>query len=169
MKNLILALLVVTAGAFGWSGDRIDLKGGNVPLSQPLFNKTNAAVVIDTAEADTSDIYFNLIDVSRMSHLGDTLGVAWMRCDDSAGTDSVAGRLIWHGNPKPDGSALWEKIDSVSIAAASGTETQTKKAVVNTQGYQALRFVLYNQLLPAAGKKTVCRDLILNRPRRLVD
>ncbi len=168
MKNMILALLVVVAGAFAWTGDKIPLKE-NVGKSQPLFNKTNADVVIDTAEADTSDIYFELTDLPRVWVMGDTIGTAWMRCDDSAGTDSVAGRLIWHGNPKPDGSALWEKIDSVSIAAASGTETQTKKAIVNTQGYQALRFVLYNQLAPAAGKKTVCRDLILNRPRRLVD
>lgn len=168
MKNMILALLVVVAGAFGWSGDRIYLKE-NISKSMPIHNKTNADVVIDTAEADTSDIYLDLSDLPQWSTLGDTVGMAWMRCDDSSGTDSVAGRLIWHGNPKPDGSALWEKIDSVSIAAASGTETQTKKAVVNTQGYKALRFVLYNQLAPAAGKKTVCRDIILNRPRRLVD
>jgi hypothetical protein len=168
MKNMILSLFILAAGAFAWTGDRVYLKE-NVGKSQPIHNKTNADVVIDTAEADTSDIYFDLVDLPRMSVLGDTVGVAWMRCDDSAGTDSVAGRLIWHGNPKPDGSALWEKIDSVSIAAASGTETQSEKAVVNTNGYQAIRFVLYNQLAPAAGKKTVCRDIILNRIRRLVD
>lgn len=168
MKNMILALLFVVAGAFAWTGDRIYMKE-NIGKSQPIHNKTNADVVIDTAEADTSDIYFDLTDLPRMSVLGDTVGIAWMRCDDSSGTDSVAGRLIWHGNPKPDGSALWEKIDSVSIAVASGAETQTKKAVVNTQGYMALRFVLYNQLAPAAGKKTTCRDLILDRPRRNID
>ena len=165
MKRILLSLFLV-ASAFG--ATEIKLVGnekGPVPVMRQLA-KTD--VVIDTSEFDTSTVYFNLID-DPFTHYADTIGQVFMRCDDSAGTDSVAGRLIWEGNPRTDGKQLWERIDSVSIAAASGAETMTSKAVVNAKRFMSVRFILRNQLLPVAGKKTVCRDITLNRQRRLVD
>lgn len=166
MKNLIVILAFLVSGALAATEIRlVDQEAGSTPV---MRTKTKTEVVIDTSEFDTSTVYFTLTNLPFASYV-DTLGQVFLRCDDSAGTDSVAGRLIWQGNPKADISALWEPIDSVSIAAASGTETQTSAPVVNAKRYQALRFILRNQLAPAAGKKSVCRDIVLNRQRRLID
>jgi hypothetical protein len=166
MKNAILTLILALVPAFAATEVKlIKQEAGSVPVMRP---NVATDVVIDSSEFDTATVYFNLTD-TRFAHWSDTLGQVFLRCDDSAGTDSVAGRLIWQGNPKANLTGLWEAIDSVSIAAASGTETQTSKAVVNSKRYQALRFILRNQLVPAAGKKSVCRDIVLNRQRRLVD
>lgn len=164
MKNAILSLLLILGVGFAATEVKlIDVEAGSVPVMRP---KVTTDVVIDTSESDTSTVYFTTTG-SPFIHYSDTVGQVFMRCDDSAGTDSVAGRLYWQGNPKANLTSLWETIDSVSIAAASGTETQTSKAVVNAKRYQALRFILRNQLLPVAGKKTVCRDIVLNRHKRL--
>lgn len=167
MKTMILSLILCLGFAMGAS--RVKLID-QTTKSQSVMNDDNDPVVIDSSESVTSDIYLDLTGLS-FEHWTDTLGQVFMRCDDSAGTDSVAGRLIWEGNPDPSGGArgsLWEPIDSVSIAAASGTETQTSKAVVNSKRYLSLRFKLRNQLAPDAAKKSICRDITLNRQKRLI-
>lgn len=166
MKKMILFLTLALGFAFGATEVKlIGNEKGSIPVMRQLA-KTD--VVIDTSEVDTSTVYFNLID-DPFTHYGDTLGQVFMRCDDSAGTDTVGGRLIWEGNPRTDGKQLWERIDSVAILAGTGVETLTSKAVVNAKRFMSIRFLLRNQLLPAAGKKTVCRDITLNLQRRLVD
>lgn len=170
MKKVLLSLFLGCGLAFGVTTSEVKLmgnSGGSQPVMRPLI-KTD--INLDTSEVDTSTLVFSLVDLP-MSSFVDTLGQVFMRCDDSAGTDSVGGLLKWQGNPRADGKAIWENIDSVTIAVASGVETQTSKVVVNSKRYQMLRFILRNQLLPggSAAEKTVCRDLILNRQRRLVD
>lgn len=170
MKNILVSLILCLAPAFGVTLTEVklvDQEAGSIPVMRP---KVETEINLDTSEIDTATRYFTTTTAPYL-HYSDTLGQVFMRCDDSSGTDSVGGRLIWYGNPKANLSAIWEAIDSVSIAAASGVETQTSKAVVNSKRYQALRFILRNQLAPggSAAEKTVCRDIVLNRHKRLVD
>lgn len=165
MKNLILGLLLLVG--VGHAVERVLVhpdRGG----SYPVMNITDADVNLDTSEIDTSSRWFVVGDRPIRTYT-DTIGTAWMRCDDSAGTDSVGGRLIAYGNPHPEGKSLWEAMDSVSVAVASGAETQTRLLVVNSRRYQLVRFVLRNQLAPqgSAAEKTVCRNIRLNVPRLL--
>jgi hypothetical protein len=164
MRNAILSLLVFLGVGFAATEVKlVDVEGGSVPVMRP---KVETDVVIDTSEIDTSTRYFTTA-TAPILYWSDTLGQVFLRCDDSAGTDSVGGLLKWQGNPKANLTGLWENIDSVAVLAATGTETQSSKAVVNSKRYQAIRFLLRNQLQPAAGKKSVCRDIVLNRHKRL--
>lgn len=163
MKNIIIGLLaLVTVGLA--AVERVPLGDGGASI--PLFSQNNADINLDTSEIDTSTRQLFLLN-RRIRTYTDTVGTAWMRCDDSAGTDSVGGRLIWYGNHAVEpGRGLWEAIDSVSIAVASGVETQTRAVVVNSRRYARIRFVIRNQLNPngSAAEKTVCRDVVLNVP-----
>lgn len=175
MKNFkahiaLLAVLVAASLSFSveagsWSNAKAVILRGEQPLQVPLWDHDNPRVTIDSSERDTANIYLNILDLSMYSYT-DTVGTVWMTCDDSAGTDSTAGRLIWEGNPLSNGKAKWEAIDSVAIAAASGAETQTNKVVVNSKRYHALRFMLQNQLAPDAAKKSTCYNIFLNMHRR---
>jgi hypothetical protein len=166
MRNAILSLLVFLGAGFAATEVKlVDVEGGAVPVMRP---KVETPVFLDTSEADTSTRYFTTA-TAPILYWSDTLGQVFMRCDDSAGTDSVGGSLKWQGNPTANLTALWENIDSVAIAVASGVETQTSKAVVNSKRYQAIRFILRNQLAPggSAAEKTVCRDIVLSRHKRI--
>ena len=125
-----------------------------------IVNASGSFDVIDTSEIITSSNFFDLSRVPKWTRGGqlDTLGYAWVRCADSAGTDSIGGRLYWQGNPSPKAENMdWEAIDSVTVTAGTGTTyKQTGAWVVLTKGHNAVRFLLKNQLVPAAGKKSKC-------------
>lgn len=163
MKAFIIGLLALVTSSFAVIGTRevvyVENNGGSIPL----FSSTDAEINLDTSEIDTSGRQLFLLKRQIRTYT-DTVGTAWMRCDDSTGTDSVGGRLISYGNPHPEGKALWEAMDSVSIAVASGAETQTRLLVVNSRRYALIRFVIRNQLAPggSAAEKTVCRNVRLN-------
>jgi hypothetical protein len=161
MKKILIGLLAIVG--FSFAIEKVNV--GNVGASIPLFSSNDAEINLDTSEIDTSTRWLFLGNRAIRAY-SDTLGTAWMRCDDSAGTDSVGGRLIFYGNPHPEGKALWVAIDSVSIAVASGAETQTSKILVNSGRYQVIRAVIRNQLAPggSAAEKTVCRNVRLNIP-----
>jgi hypothetical protein len=160
MKKILIGLLALVGISFAIERVNVDR---NVGASIPLFSSNDAEINLDTSEIDTSTRWL-FVGNRPIRTYTDTIGTAWMRCDDSAGTDSVGGRLIFYGNPHPEGKALWVAIDSVSIAAASGAETQTSKVLVNSGRYQVIRAIIRNQLVPAAGKKSVCRNVRLNIP-----
>lgn len=167
MKTLLFLIMALVGLTTAQTIVRLEPNEGQ---SIPLMNARDIPVNLDTSEIDTSDRYIFTLD-RGIRTFTDTIGRAWMRCDDSAGTDSVGGRLIWYGNPSPDPKnlALWEAMDSVSIAVASGVETQTSALVVNSRRYAYIRFHLRNQLAPggSAAEKTVCRNIRLNVPRLL--
>lgn len=159
---LTLALVTLVGAEIIGTAEIIPLPG-NKGASIPVLNRTDADVNLDTSEIDTSARWFNVID-REIRTFTDTIGRVFMRCDDSSGTDSVGGRLIWQGNPHPQGKAVWTAMDSVSIAVASGAETQTSGLVVNSSRYSLIRFILRNQLAPggSAAEKSVCRNVRLN-------
>lgn len=165
MKTLLFLIMALVGLTTAQTIVRLDANEGQ---SIPLMNASDADVNLDTSEIDTSSRWIFTLD-RGIRTFTDTIGRAWMRCDDSAGTDSVGGRLIWYGNPHPQGKAIWTAMDSVSIAVASGAETQTSALVVNSLRYALVRFVLRNQLAPggSAAEKTVCRNIRLNVPRLL--
>jgi hypothetical protein len=159
MKKILIGLLALIGSSFAI--ERINV--GNTGNSIPLFSSNDAEINLDTSEIDTSTRWL-FVGNRPIRTYTDTIGTAWMRCDDSAGTDSVGGRLIFYGNPHPEGKAIWAPIDSVSIAVASGAETQTSKVLVNSGRYQLIRAIIRNQLAPggSAAEKTVCRNVRLN-------
>ena len=168
MKNIILSLSVLFCLGFAQAQTIVSIEE-NRGHSLPIFSSNDADINLDTSEIDTSTRWFKVLDRAIRTYT-DTIGTAWMRCDDSAGTDSVGGRLISYGNPHPQGLALWEAMDSVSIAVASGVETQTRLLVVNSRRYPLIRFNIRNQLAPggSAAEKTVCRNVRLNVPKLLI-
>lgn len=163
MKAFIIGLLALASSSFAVLGTREIVNVENTGASIPLFSSSDADINLDTSEIDTSGRLLNVIKRNIRTYT-DTIGTAWMRCDDSSGTDSVGGRLIIYGNPHPTGLALWEAMDSVSIAVASGAETQTRLLIVNSRRYALIRAVIRNQLAPggSAAEKTVCRNVRLN-------
>lgn len=176
MKNKtifgLLWALVLSVGtvfaveAVTWTNAKKVRVDGEQSLAINIWDHDNPTVVIDTTEVDTSNIYLDIFNRTLYSYT-DTIGHLWYTCDDSSGTDSVAGRMYWDGNPSVDrNKGKWEVIDSVSIAAASGAETQTKAPIINSKRYALIRFRLFNQLAAAAGKKTSCYNMYLNMPRR---
>lgn len=163
MKKIIFGLLALFAfGAAIAASERLPVGDGGASI--PLFSQNNAPIYLDTLERDTSTRQLFVLNRHIRTYT-DTLGTAWMRCDDSSGTDSVGGRLIWQGNPSQYGTALWENIDSVSIGpVAGGVETQTSKVVINDGRYALIRFIITQQLHFAAAQKAVCQDVRLNVP-----
>ncbi len=161
MKAFIIGLLALVTSSFAVIGTTERVPVENNGGSIPLFSSTDAEINLDTSEIDTSGRQLFLLKRNIRTYT-DTVGTAWMRCDDSVGTDTVGGRLIIYGNPHPEGKALWEAMDSVSILVGGGVETQTRLLIVNSRRYAVIRAVIRNQMLPAAGKKTVCRNVRLN-------
>lgn len=163
MKNAILALVLLLVGL---THAQTTIPVGNNGGSYPLFSANDADINLDTSETNTSDRWLFVGDRSIRTYT-DTVGHAWLRCDDSSGTDSIGVRLLLYGNPHPQGKALWELVDSASVLAASGTETQVGFAVRNSKRYQILRAAITNRKNSAVGLKSVCRNVRLNVPRLL--
>lgn len=170
MKNLIIALfglgLIVTSNTV--ASTTVYLKD-NVGNSRPVMANTSAPVYLDSSEIDTSEIQFDMTD-RPTSNYADTVGIAFMRCKDSSGTDTTAGLLKWQMNPcQRNGTcdATWDNIDSVAILVAGGVLTQTSKPVINTKSYMRLRFILRNQSAPDVAKKSKCDNILLNSRKRI--
>lgn len=159
MKTIFAILALAFGFAFSATIVNVDETGQSIPV----MGLRDIAYNLDTSEVDTGDIWVN-VSQRTLRSFTDTIGRVWMRCDDSSGTDSVGGRLLWQGNPSPKADAMWTTMDSVSIAVASGAETQTSAPVVNSLRFFFIRFVLKNQLAPggSAAEKTVCRNLRFN-------
>lgn len=114
-------------------------------------------MILSASENNTSSNVYSLEKFPQYANLpADTAGYAWLRCADSAGTDSIGGVLIWQGNPRQDGiGADWVNLDSVTITAGTGTAfLQTGKWVIIDKTYMAIRFKLKNQWATAAAKSS---------------
>jgi hypothetical protein len=160
MKTFLFGLLAIVGFSFAIERVNVDK---NVGASIPLFSSNDAEINLDTSESDTSTRWLFVGNRSIRTYT-DTIGTAWLRCDDSTGTDSIGVRLLLYGNPHPEGKALWEIVDSASVLAASGTETQSQFVVKNSKRYQILRGVITNRKNSAVGLKAVCRNVRLNIP-----
>lgn len=164
MKKYLPLLLILVSASFGI--DRVFFKG-NEGDSRPVLDKTIKEYVIDSSETVTPNVYFDLTGLPMASWV-DTIGYLWFQCADSAGTDSIAGKVTWSGNPRADGLAKWVDIGSVTMTAGTGTTfLQTGAPVILDKRYMAIKFTLTNQMVPAAGKKSKCKDIILNRTARI--
>lgn len=161
MKKILFGLLAIVGVAFAIERVPVDKNAGG---SVPLFSSSDAEINLDTSETDTSSRWLFVGNRAIRNYADTILGTAWLRCDDSAGTDSIGVRLLLYGNPHPDGKAIWEIVDSASVLAASGTETQVGFAVRNTKRYQVYRAVITNRKNSAVGLKSVCRNVRLNIP-----
>lgn len=151
------------------------LLSGNIGQSIPLFGSqrngepTQSAVVnLDTSEIDTSKYFYTLVDKPILGAL-DTIGFVHFAYKDSAGSDSTRVKLIWYGNPRPDGQGIWTKIDSVNVVAGAITTytAATPTPVVNSKRYAAIMFSIGNLSNSAVGLKSVAKDIVLNRAARI--
>ncbi len=160
VKKILFGLLAIVSASFAI--ERVNVVG-NVGASIPLFSSNDADINLDTSESDTSSRWLYVGNRPIRTYT-DTIGTAWVRCDDSVGTDSIGVRLLLYGNPSPEGKALWELMDSASVLAASGTETQVGFVVKNSKRYQVMRATITNRKNSAVGLKAVCRNVRLNIP-----
>ena len=162
MKTLLLLLITV---GLSFSATIQTTFQGNETQSNGLFFTTRSTVInLDSSEVDTSQYIFNL---SKLPKFGspDTMGFAFMECKDSTGTDTVHVGVYWQWNSDPAGQATWQTGDSMTINTGTTTSTYAvrSKAVVNTNGWGAIRFYIKNQAAPNVAKKSACRYVQLNR------
>lgn len=148
-------------------------KGQSIPLfgSSPNSAPSPDAVVnLDTSEIDTSYYFYRLVEKPVASNI-DTVGFVHFSAKDSTGTDSCRVRIIWYGNSRTDGRAIWTKIDSVTYSAsgsaAGSYAAGTPTPVVNSKGYMAIMFTVGNPSNSAVALKSVSKNIVLNRRARL--
>lgn len=154
MKKTLVILLAITVAAFGFTRKKV---GGNETLSINVLSDAAAPTVISASEAFRPSFYLDISSIPQIQTtavVGDTMGYVFLRCADSAGTDSIGGVLSWWGNPRPgEDNADWEVIDSVTITAGTGTTyLTTGKMVTNLKQFMGLQFRLRNQWATAAAK-----------------
>jgi hypothetical protein len=175
MKPILLFLLALAASVQAASPVISHLMRDNVGQSIPLFGATrsgepkmSAEVNLDTSEIDTSKYFYQLLDKPATGVL-DTIGFVHFAYKDSTGSDSTRVRVIWYGNPQPDGLGVWSKIDSINQQgnAITSYTAATPKAVINSLGYQAIMFTIGNPSNSAVGLKSTAKGVVLNRRARI--
>ena len=148
---------------------------GNKGQAIPLFGsarsgepKMTAEINLDTSEIDTSKYFYQLVEKPTTGVL-DTIGFVHFAYKDSTGSDSTRVRVIWYGNPQPDGLGVWSKIDSINQQgnAITSFTAATPKAVINSLGYSAIMFTIGNPSNSAVGLKSTAKGVVLTRKKRL--
>jgi hypothetical protein len=175
MKNILLFLLAFVAYSQAAAPVASDLIRGNIGQSIPLFGssrsgepKMGAEVFLDTSERDTSKYFYRLVDKPATGVL-DTIGFVHFAYKDSTGSDSTRVKVIWYGNPQPDGLGVWSKIDSINQQGNAITTytAVTPKAVINANAYMALMFTIENLSNSNVALKSAAKGVVLNRRQRI--
>lgn len=175
MKTILMFLLAFVASAHSAAPVLSHLIRGNNGQSIPLFGAARSGepvmgseINLDTSEIDTSKYFYQLVDKPATGVL-DTIGFVHFAYKDSTGTDSVRVRVIWYGNPQPDGKGVWSKIDSINQQGTSITSftAATPKAVINSLGYAAIMFTIGNPSNSAVALKSTAKGVVLNRRQRI--
>lgn len=175
MRNILLILLGLAATSQAAAPVASNLISGNKGQAIPLFGssrssepKMTAEINLDTSEIDTSKYFYQLVDKPATGVL-DTIGFVHFAYKDSAGSDSTRVRVIWYGNPQPDGLGVWSKIDSINQQgnAITSFTAATPKAVINSLGYSAIMFTIGNPSNSAVGLKSTAKGVVLTRKQRI--
>lgn len=160
MKKALALALVMVAGLSALDRS-LEEKNDFIPVMAANFADIN----LDTMESNTSTIKI-LMGKKSYRSFTDTIGVASLWCKDSTGTDTGAVVLKWQGNTRPDGLATWENIDSTEANGYTSTYVVSRKVVVNSNAYQALRFTIRNKLGTSVGRKGTCQHVGLATRQR---
>lgn len=163
IKNIILFFVVALAfigASFGQTKSSVPIK--TPPKHIKLFD--DATVYLDTGETDSGTYYFDIRNLERNAATT-VLGTFGVKCQDSAGTDTMDVTMTVYGNYSatkagvPEG--VWTSLGTVSITSPTGALTEGIGTVTDAEDPMFIWVHLTNDETGAGtsvGEKAACTD-----------